>query len=974
MGAGQPRLADRITEAPRALAQALAGSLLAEIRDGVSGDPALLAVLAEPRVETLVTGIIEGSPYLTGLMRRDPVRLCRLLAGPPEDTLADAGRRMQQAVGGSAVMADAMAHLRAYKNEAALLIALADLGGVWSVGEVTRALTEVADGTIRAVVDFLFRQAAAKGEWLAENAAADGFIVLAMGKHGAGELNYSSDIDLIVFYDTERSRLRSGLEPQPFFVRITKSLVRMMQERTADGYVFRTDLRLRPDPGATQVAMSTEAALIYYESFGQNWERAALIKARPCAGDPVAGAALLAELAPYIWRKYLDYAAIADVHAMKRQIHAYRGFGGIGVAGHNVKLGRGGIREIEFFTQTQQLIAGGRQPELRSPATLSALKRLAERGWIEAGVKTELTEAYAYLRRIEHRLQMVADEQTHELPAGDAELEAFARFAGYPGTADLAAELTRRLETVQRHYAALFEKVPELTRPGTNMVFAGSTDDPRTVERLAELGFTQPSQVLDIVRAWHHGRYPAVSTERARERLTEVQPLLIEALAGTASPDAALASFDRFLAQLPAGVQLFSLLRSNPRLLRVLADIMGSAPRLARILSRRRRLFDALLDPRVMGTLPTVRELDELIARELGEADDHQGKLDVARVIGHEQMFLVGVRVLTGMIGASQAGGAYALIAERLIRALQAVVEEDFARQHGRVPGGEMAVVAMGKLGGREMTAASDLDLIMIYDFDAEQAQSDGPRPLPASQYFGRLTQRMISALSAPTAEGQLYEVDIRLRPSGQKGPVATQLSSFVAYQAEEAWTWEHLALTRARVVSGPSGIVSKVEAAIRRTLLKARDPVRISADVREMRARIASEKGSSSVWDLKQVRGGLVDLEFMAQFLQLIHAHDHPDVLDQNTAGAFVRLERAGLLDTEVAAVLIPASRVLSDLTQVLRLTIDGAFDPGSAPAGAKSLLARAADAPNFERLESTLVSLLDAVAQLFDEIIPPA
>jgi glutamate-ammonia-ligase adenylyltransferase len=378
-----------------------------------------------------------------------------------------------------------------------------------------------------------------------------------------------------------------------------------------------------------------------------------------------------------------------------------------------------------------------------------------------------------------------------------------------------------------------------------------------------------------------------------------------------------------------------------------------------------------VLDPRVMGVQPAAGELEALIKAELAQARDFQEVLDRARVVGNEQAFLIGVRVLSGMIGASQAGGAYALLAEQMIRALQDAVEADFAKAQGRLPGGAAAVVAMGKLGGREMTAASDLDLIVVYDFESGTAQSDGLRPLPVSQYYARLTQRLISALSSPTAEGQLYEVDMRLRPSGQKGPVATQLSSFIEYQAKDAWTWEHLALTRARVITGAPKIKTKVERAIREALVCRRDRAKVATDVRDMRARIAAKKGSEHLWELKQVRGGLVDIEFMAQHLQLVHAAEHPEVLDQNTVNALQKLERSGLLPTDAARVLIPAARLLNDLTQILRLCVDGAFEPQTAPDGLKELLSRVADAPSFEYLELTLRGVLAETAELFDRIV---
>jgi glutamate-ammonia-ligase adenylyltransferase len=656
---------------------------------------------------------------------------------------------------------------------------------------------------------------------------------------------------------------------------------------------------------------------------------------------------------------------------MKRQIHAFHGFGTIAVAGHNIKVGRGGIREIEFFVQTQQLIAGGRQPSLRVSDTLTALARLEERDWITAAAHQELAEAYRFLRTIEHRLQMIADEQTQTLPDDPDKLTALARFCGFPDTPAFAARLTAELERVQAHYVRLFEHSPELTRGDANMVFAGEADDPATVEALTHMGYTRAPEIIALIRGWHHGRYPAVRSARARELLTEVQPVLVEALAKTANPDLALIGFDRFLAELPSGVQLFSLLKQRPALLEMIAAIMGTAPRLSRILSKRRRVLDAVLDPGFFGSLADRAHLDAMIAAELADARDFQAALDGARLLANEQQFLIGVRVLAGTISAAQAGGAYALLAECMIAAMQAEVEREMLRSHGRVPGGAAAVIAMGKLGGREMTAASDLDLILIYDFDQKASLSSGVKPLAPIQYYTRLTQRLISAFTAPTAEGILYPVDMRLRPSGQKGPVATQLSSFIHYQESEAWTWEHMALTRARVISGPPALRAAVEKAIRDALLEPRDRTKTAADVRDMRARIEKEKGTRDPWELKQVRGGLVDLEFIAQHLQLVHGPAHPRILSQSTVEAFENLAQAGILEPDAAEALLPAARLFNNLTQVLRLCLDEPFVPAKAPDGLKSLLARAGDTPDFRHLEAELIAREAEVATLFDRLI---
>ena len=972
-------LADALVRAPVVHDAAMTARRWEDLRSRIAAEPDLAPLsheLSKPPVHALLDGVFGASTFLSELILQRPSELLATFQTPATARLAALAARLDADMATATSMAEAMPPLRHFKADAALFLALADIGGLYADVEVSRGIAETADTAVRAALAFLFRSAQARGDWLdtVPNAEArSGYMVVAMGKHGAHELNYSSDIDLIVFFDPDRAagKLGERHELQHFFVRLTRDLIRLLQERSEHGYVFRTDLRLRPDPGAMPLAVARDTALNYYESFGQNWERAAMIKARVIAGDIEAGQSLLGELQPFIWRKYLDYAAIADIHAMKRQIHAVKGFGDIRVAGHNIKLGRGGIREIEFFAQTQQLIAGGRQRSQRSPETLVALHRLVERNWITEAVRRDLHAAYVHLRTIEHRLQMLDDEQTQTLPEDAAGLARLAQFAGYADVAAFSAALTKTLETVQRHYVRLFEKAPDLTSGGANMVFAGEADDPGTLTALGDIGYSTPAKVIELVRGWHHGRYRAIRSARARELLTEVQPLLISALAKTADPDEAVMGFDRFLSELPSGVQLFSLLKQNPSLLDLVAAIMGTAPRLARVLGAHRRVLDAVLDPGFFGAVADRDMIRSIVSAEMTAAPDLQTALDRARAVGHEQAFLIGVRVMTGTIEADKAGGAYALLADQLIESLAARVGDEMVRAHGRIAGGGAVVIAMGKLGGREMTASSDLDLIVVYDFAVDAPASDGPRPLAATDYYSRFTQRLIAAFNAQTAEGALYEIDMRLRPSGQKGPVATQLSSFIDYQAKEAWTWEHMALTRARVVTGPPDLVAKVEAAVRRTLTLPRDRAKIAHDVSDMRQRIAAEKGTTDIWDLKQVRGGLIDLEFIAQHLQLVHAAAHLAVLDQNTSSALTKLAAAGHLAAEPAATLLAAAKLLHDLTQVLRLCLDGRFDPAKAPDGLKLLLARAAGLPTFDALEAQLRETLAVVANLFDVLV---
>ena len=470
-------------------------------------------------------------------------------------------------------------------------------------------------------------------------------------------------------------------------MRLTRELVKLMQERTADGYVFRVDLRLRPDPSSTQIAISTAAALDYYESRGQNWERAALIKARPCAGDLAAGEKLIGDLSPFVWRKYLDYATVAEVHAMKRQIHAYRGHGEIAVEGHNIKLGRGGIREIEFFVQTQQLIAGGRHGELRGRSTVATLAALAAGGWIDAAARDELTAAYDFLRRVEHRLQMMADEQTHTLPSDPDALEKFARFLGFAGRDDFAKSLLAHLRTVERHYVRLFERAPAFLARQQHLSFSTPEREGETLTRLAQMGFRQPQEVAEAVRRWRAALYRALRGEQARANLTELVPLIIEQFSRAEHPDAAFAAFDRFLAGLRAGGRFLSLLRQNPQAIQFIALILGVAPRLADMLAHNPHLIDAMIDPSFFGALPDENRLADELKRALGETRGYEDFLDAIRLFGQEHMFLIGARILSGSVSAEQAGEVFARLADVLIRALHARVQDDFAAAHGRIRG-----------------------------------------------------------------------------------------------------------------------------------------------------------------------------------------------------------------------------------------------------------------------------------------------
>ena len=920
----------------------------------------------------LLEGVFGNSGFLSRLALREPEILTRYFAAGPEAVLREAMVRAE-AVAGLDEETGAMAQLRAAKRGAALAIALADIGGLWSLEQVTGALTGFADACVRGALRFLLHQTALR-HGMAERdgqvlEASTGLTVLAMGKYGAHELNYSSDIDLVVFYDAARFPFAKRGDVRGAAVDIVRGLVKLIAEITSDGYVFRTDLRLRPDAGATQVAISLDAAEAYYESLGQNWERAAMIKARPCAGDPKTGAAFQAAIAPFIWRRNLDFAAIEDIHSIKRQIHAHAGHGEIAVAGHNIKLGRGGIREIEFFAQTQQLILGGRHPGLRAPATLDALAALAVRGTITHEAAAELTTAYRYLRTLEHRLQMMEDEQTHTVPKSMEGVAHVACFMGHADVAAFRAALTATLETVQGHYARLFQREAGLADTHGSLVFTGVEDDPETIETLRAMGFGAPSQVAGTIRAWHHGRIRAMRSARARELLTKLTPEILKALAATADPDSAFVQFDRFLSNLPSGVQLFSLFLARPEFLTLLAKVVGSAPRLAAHLARNPATLDALLDTDFLGSMPDRAQLDASLARQL--QGPYEERLDGARRFAREEMFRVGVQLVDGGANADQAGPAFARIAESVIAGLLPVAQAELAVHAGMVLGAEFAVIAMGKLGGREMTASSDLDLVFVYDVPFDVESSDGPKPLSPTLYFARLAQRLISALTTPTAAGTLFEVDMRLRPSGNKGPAAVSLKTFADYHARESWTWEHLALTRARLVAGPESLRARVEAEVVARLTTPREPARILADAREMRAKIAAQYPGHNRWDLKYVPGGLIDIEFLAQSLQLVHAPAHPEILDTNTVAALEKIAAAGLLGDTGARLLVEAAALQQALTQIVRIALDGMLEADQASAGLKTLLARAGGAADFTVLEQDLFARQEAVRGAFNRLM---
>jgi len=914
--------------------------------------------------------VFAASSYLASLARRDPARLDALLAADPDVQLDDILRRTAAAK--DLDLEPAKARLRVLKAELHLLTALCDLGGVWDLDQVTGGLTRFADAAVAGAL-----AVAARGEFEAGRLTrlgegvegpVPGWFCIAMGKQGAFELNYSSDIDVSVFFDPERMPLAPGVETEAFAVRLTQRLSDLMQARTGDGYVFRMDLRLRPDPSSTQPAVPIPAALDYYESVGQNWERAAFIKARPCAGDLPAAQAFLTELLPFVWRKNLDFAAIADIHSIKRQIHAHKVDERVSAKGVDLKLGRGGIREIEFYVQTQQLILGGRNPELRSRRTLDALAALTQAGHVAPATAEELGEAYRRLRAVEHRIQMLADEQTHRLPESDLDRRRVAALSGYDQLRSFDAAITRTLKGVNARYGELFPEEEPLSSRFGSLVFTGVEDDPATLATLKRMGFSNPAHVAGTIRSWHHGHIPATATERGRELFTRLAPRLLDAAHAAGAPDAAFSRFAAFFANLSSGVQLQSLFLAQPGLFELIVQVMAFAPRLAATLARRPAAIDAMLDGEFFEPIDIAQDgafMQAAVARAAG----FEGAMDAVRIVHREQAFRVGVQVMSGTASAVIAGRAFADLADLCIAALAKVALAETERLGGAFAG-QVAVVALGKCGSREMSAGSDLDLMTLYRAD-DPGGASALKGWDGVTFYGRFTQRLIAALSSQTAEGGLYEVDMQLRPSGTKGPVAVSFAAFEGYYEAEAETWEFLALTRARVVWATSeAFAAQAQAAIEAALRRPRDRAGTVREVREMRELMARERPPKGDWDLKLGPGGLVDIEFAAQFLQLAHAAGGGP-LKPNTAQALAAIGAAGLAPARPLADLERAWRLQQDLTQLLKVALEDGADPAAEPAAFRKLLARAGGARDFRQLRSALEKAQAAAHTAYEAVV---
>ncbi|MES0860956.1 glutamine-synthetase adenylyltransferase [Ruegeria sp. SCPT10] len=922
------------------MSHSLAITRLPRAFDPSLGDEArdLLADLT-PEQGELIAGTAGTSPYLKGLIERERDWLPKALSGPDQAMveLMDVAR---------ALAPDQLKRgLRVAKRRMALLTALADISGAWPLEKVTAALTDfgalAADVAAKAEIAALIRRKKLPGMTEDDVETAAGMVILAMGKMGAHELNYSSDIDLIVLFDETRYDPDDFYDARHGMVRATRNFCATLSDKTADGYVFRTDLRLRPDPAVTPVCMAMEAAERYYESLGRTWERAAYIKARACAGDIAAGERFLETLRPFVWRRHLDFAAIQDAHDMRLRIRENKGTGGsLSIPGHDMKLGQGGIREIEFFTQTRQLIAGGRDPDLRVRGTVPGLAALAAKGWVPDDVAYKLTDHYRAHREVEHRIQMIHDAQTHKVPQSEDGIERVACLMGI-SSSELSADLTRRLTEVHNLTEGFFAPGP------------GATPTPEQ-----EVTFDK-----SILARW--ASYPALRSQRGRRIFDRLKPELLSRLAKTAQPEEALVALDGFLAGLPAGVQLFSLFEANPQLIDLLIDIVGTSHALASHLSRNASVFDAVIGGSFFADWPGQQDLQAELELALAAEADYETQLDLARRWCKEWHFRVGVHHLRGLIDGAQAGRQYAELAQAVIASILPRVTEDFARKHGPAPGRGAAILGMGSLGAGQINSQSDLDMIVIYD-PLDQEMSEGPRPLATRTYYARFTQALITAISAPMSQGRLYEVDMRLRPSGNQGPVATSWASFTNYQQNEAWVWEHLALTRAHVVAGNAGLATDIEAFRADFLSRPCDMKKVLHEVAEMRTRLAAAKAPAGVWDAKNGPGRLMDIELMAQTGALTAG-----LADRDVSSGLDGAVAAGLLDVAQAQTLKDSYELCWSVQCAARLLSGKVIEADKIGEGGAAFLCRATGFEQVEQLQSALQDTYTTAAAIIGRVI---
>ena len=851
--------------------------------------------------------------------------------------------------GGASAAADAAleiggesleSELRRRRHALALAVALGDLSGEFPLEQVTLLLSDFADSAIDAAI------AAAISE-RTPDAEPQGFAVIAMGKLGSHELNYSSDVDLLLLFDPETLSKRGRDDAGEAAVRIGRRLIELLQRRTEDGYVQRVDLRLRPSPEVTPIALPVHAAISHYESSALPWERAAFIRARAAAGDKALGQRFLDAIKPFVWRRSLDFGVIEEVRQISARIRDHYAQGSRIGPGFDLKRGRGGIREVEFFIQIQQMIHGGRDASVRAPATLDAIEALTSAGRLEEDVAADLASAYRLLRTIEHRVQMVDDAQTHLIPAQPAAIDNVARLHGL----ETGSELIELLRPHTDRAGEIFDSLS----PDERLQLS---NDPDILNReLQEIGFADAEAAARHVAHWRSGKARALRTPAAQQAFEAMLPGLLQAIAAGADPDHALNRLSDIVERLSSGINLFRLLEARPPLAELLAKILAHAPVLADQLARRPELFEGLFDASSFEMPPEGPEFSQVLSSAM-RGQSYDLALDRVRRLVNERRFALGVQLIDRRRDPLEVTEGYARVAEGALVALGETATEEFSKAHGVFPGSELVVLGLGRFGGHSLTHASDLDIIYLHTVE-EGGTSNGGKPLGPNDYFNRLANRVTAALSVPTAAGPLYEVDARLRPGGRTGMLVVSLEAFEKYQREEAWTWEHMALCRARPVFGSSPVRERVGAMIDSILRMPRDFAKVAGDAAKMRADMEQHKPARSALDVKLGPGGLVDLEFAVHVLQLT-----------KHVGLNTRLEVALeelAAESLVEASVVEALKLLSRMLVMMRLVAPGNVKPTP---DTWHMVALACGAANWDELLAEHDVARQRIAELWNSI----
>lgn len=798
----------------------------------------------------------------------------------------------------------AESELRKRRLSLALAVALGDLSGELELEQITALLSQFAESSIERAIEVAMNE-------LLPGEQPRGLAVIALGKLGSRELNFSSDVDLLLLFDPDTLPRRQREEVGTSAVRIGRRIVELLQKRTEDGYVARVDMRLRPSPEVTPIVLPVNAAISYYESAAVGWERAAFIRARCCAGDRRLGATFLDAIEPFVWRRALDFGAIEEVRSISERIRDHYSRGQKFGPGFDLKRGRGGIREVEFYVHAQQLVHGGRERELRAAATLDAIPALENAGYLDSGLACDLAGAYRRLRTAEHRVQMVDDQQTHLLPVLQSALSNVAMLHGFDGASELLDWLA-----------------PVVERVGTAFDELADGDSERLSNRpealrgeLEKLGFPDLDSAVRRIAEWRSGRPRSLRSSAAKSAFEAMLPALLKSIGSSADPMRALNRLSDVVERVSSGVNLYRLLEARPGLTNLLARILAHAPALSDQLARRPELLDSLLDSSCFDPPPPAPEFAAYLESEMKD-QPFDIALDRARRIINDRRFALGVQLIDLSADPLDVGAGYARVAEGALVALADAAVAEFEEAHGRFPQAELVVLGLGRLGGGVLTNASDLDLVYLFTQPRSEA-SDGPRPLGPADYFNRLANRVTAALSVATAAGPLYDIDTRLRPQGAKGMLAVSLDGFAVYQCNDAWTWEHMALARARPVFGSVDGRSIASGVIADILLKPYDPVDLLADAVAMRADIARSKPPSGPLDVKLGPGGLVDLEFAVHVLQLTKK----TALQPRLETAVEDLAKDNLIPPNVVA----AERLLTQMLITIRLVAPETTNPSA-------------------------------------------